>query len=92
MKKIKRKFTADFKLKVILDALKEQQTLSELSQKYELHPNQISIWKTDFLAKAKQTLEIKKAKSTESSPELEEMFAKIGKLQMELDFLKKKLS
>jgi transposase len=66
MKNIKRKFTPDFKLKVILDALKEQHTLSELSQKYELHPNQISIWKTDFLAKAKQVMETKKSRPTES--------------------------
>ncbi|MFC3813308.1 transposase [Lacihabitans lacunae] len=92
MENIKRKFTSDFKLKVILEALKEQQTLAELSQKYELHPNQISVWKTEFLAKAKQTLELKKPKPSDSSPELEQMFAKIGKLQMELDYLKKKLS
>ncbi|MFC3813317.1 transposase [Lacihabitans lacunae] len=59
MKNIKRKFTSDFKLKVILEALKEQQTLAELSQKYELHPNQISVWKTEFLAKA--NFRIKKA-------------------------------
>jgi transposase len=92
MKNIKRKFTTDFKLKVILDALKEQQTLSEPSQKYELHPNQISIWKTDFLAKAKQVLETKKQKPTDSEQEQTDLFAKIGKLQMELDYLKKKLS
>lgn len=92
MKNIKRKFTPDFKLKVILDALKEQQTLSELSQKYELHPNQISIWKTDFLAKAKQVLETKKQQPTDSDQEQNDLFAKIGKLQMELDYLKKKLS
>lgn len=92
MKNVKRKFTPDFKLKVILDALKEQQTLSELSQKYELHPNQISIWKAGFLAKAKQVLESKKQKSTDSGQDQNDLFAKIGKLQMELDYLKKKLS
>lgn len=92
MKNIKRKFTPDFKLKVVLDALKEQQTLSELSQKYELHPNQISIWKTDFLAKAKQVMETKKSRPTGSEQDQNELFAKIGKLQMELDYLKKKLS
>lgn len=92
MKNIKRKFTPDFKLKVILDALKEQQTLSELSQKYALHPNQISIWKTDFLAKAKQVLETKKTKPAGPEHDQDELFAKIGKLQIELDYLKKKLS
>lgn len=92
MKNIKRKFTPDFKLKVVSDALKEQQTLSELSQKYELHPNQISIWKTDFLAKAKQVMETKKSRPTGLEQDQNELFAKIGKLQMELDYLKKKLS
>lgn len=92
MKNIKRKFTPDFKLKVVLEALKEQQTLRELSQKYELHPNQISIWKTDFLAKAKQFMEAKKSRPTGSEQDQNELFAKIGKLQMELDYLKKKLS
>ncbi|MBK6978337.1 MAG: transposase [Cytophagaceae bacterium] len=48
MRNVKRKFTPDFKLKVILDALSEKQTLSELSQKYKLHSNQISLWKQDF--------------------------------------------
>ncbi len=43
MKK-RRKLSADFKAKVALEALKEQQTLQELAQKYELHPNQISAW------------------------------------------------
>ncbi|NBA84988.1 transposase [Emticicia sp. CRIBPO] len=48
MKKTKRKFSVDFKLKVILDALTEKETLSALSQKYDLHSNQISHWKQDF--------------------------------------------
>lgn len=92
MKNVKRKFTSDFKLKVILDTLTEKQTLAELSQKYELHPNQISLWKTDFLVKAKQVMEIKKEKVGKNDSEQDELFAKIGKLQMEIDFLKKKLS
>lgn len=92
MKNVKRKFTSDFKLKVILDTLTEKQTLTELSQKYELHPNQISLWKTDFLVKAKQVMEIKKEKVGKNDSEQDELFAKIGKLQMEIDFLKKKLS
>ena len=86
---MKCKFTSEFKLKVILDSLQEKQTLSELSQKYELHPNQISLWKIDFLEKAKQILEVKKEKLPQEEHDLKDLFAKIGKLQMELDFLKK---
>ncbi len=92
MKKTKRKFTSDFKLKVILDALTERETLSVLSQKHDLHPNQISLWKQDFLDKAKQTFELKKEKPVKEGQEVDALFSKIGQLQMEVDFLKKKLS
>ena len=49
-----RKFTASFKAKVVLEALKERKSLSELAQQYELHPNQISKWKQEFLQGADQ--------------------------------------
>lgn len=89
MKRTKRKFTSDFKLKVILEALTERETLAVLSQKYNLHPNQISIWKQDFLEKVKQTLELKKESTDKEKQDLDALYSKIGQLQMELDFLKK---
>jgi transposase-like protein len=49
MKRKRRTFSAEFKLKDILAALQERETLSELSQKYDLRPNQISKWKIHFL-------------------------------------------
>jgi transposase len=92
MKRKRRTFSADFKLKVILAAVQERETLSELSQKYDLHPNQISKWKTEFLDNAAQYLKSpgKNSKDKESV-DVNELYAKIGQLQMELDFLKKKL-
>lgn len=54
MKKTRRKFTASFKTKVVLEALKERQTVQELAEKHKLHPNQISAWKKEFLANAEQ--------------------------------------
>jgi len=92
MKRKRRKFSSEFKLKVILEALSERSTLSELSQKYELHPNQISKWKQDFLSKAKSVMDSELPKSKESPSEnAKELYSKIGQLQMELDYLKKKL-
>lgn len=92
MGKKRRRFTAEFKLKVVLEALKERHSLNEISQKYQLHPNQVSKWKTDFLA---QSLDFMNHQMSSSKPEndveKEQLFAKVGKLQMELDFLKKKL-
>ena len=52
MSKKRRKFTREFKARVALDALREQLTLAELANKYNLHPNQISAWKKQ----AKQSL------------------------------------
>ena len=49
-----RKFTSSFKTKVVLEAIKERKSLSELAQQYELHPNQISKWKQEFLQGADQ--------------------------------------
>lgn len=93
MKRKRRTFSAEFKLKVILAALQERETLSELAQKYDLHPNQISKWKTDFLDNATQYMKSSgKQGKDEDQVELTELYAKIGQLQMELDFFKKKLS
>ena len=92
MKKKRRKFSVEFKLKVILESLKEREGLSALAQRYELHPNQISKWKSEFLDNAAVYMKKPSAvKPDASSEELKELYAKIGQLQMEIDFLKKKL-
>lgn len=92
MKKSRRKFSSSFKAKVAIEALKERQTLSQLAQKYELHPNQISQWKQELLSGAEQVFSSKKKKPTpEPSTPTKELYAKIGQLEMERDFLKKSL-
>jgi len=92
MKRKRRTFKSEFKLKVILAALQERESLSELAQKYDLHPNQISKWKTDFLDNAAHYMKSSnKQNKDENGVEVNELYAKIGQLQMELDFLKKKL-
>lgn len=93
MKKPRRKFSKDFKLKVVLEALKERSTAKELCEKYELHPNQISSWKREFLEKAAQVMDSPHPKQAEEELEKEKakLYAKIGQLQMEVEYLKKKL-
>jgi len=63
----RRKFTSKFKTKVVLEALKERQSLAELAQKYQLHPNQISTWKKEFLAGGKQNRTLSRSQSWISS-------------------------
>lgn len=92
MRRKRRTFSSKFKLKVILDCLKERESLSELSQKYDLHQNQISKWKNDFIENAKLNLAASnKSQENKKDQDIEKLYGKIGKLQMEVDFLKKKL-
>jgi len=56
-KKSRRKFSADFKAKVALEAIRERHTVEELARKHELHPTQINTWKKEFLSKAAAVFE-----------------------------------
>ena len=85
----RRKFTSKFKTKVVLEALRERNTLAEIAQKYEIHPNQISQWKREFLDGADQVFEKgKTSKKTEAEQEKDKYLKTIGQLKMEVDFLK----
>lgn len=94
MSKTRRKYSADFKLKVVLDMLKGAETISEIAHKYGVHPTQIPKWKRKFLEEAPEIFSDKSSKETkdrEHRDQIEtELYKKIGQLQIELDFLKKK--
>lgn len=90
MKKTRRKFSPAFKVKVVLEALSERCTLSELAQKYELHPNVIANWKKEFLEKAVTVFD--QPDSDKDAQKIQdELYQSIGKLKTENDWLKKKL-
>lgn len=91
MRRKRRKFSSSFKTEVALAAIKERKTLGELSKHYELHPNQISKWKQEFLINASSIFETPNKKSEEPTIELQVLYAKIGQLEMEREFLKKSL-
>lgn len=93
MKKSRRKFSSKFKTKVVLEALKEREKIQQLASRYELHPNQISIWKQQFLEGSERVFEEKlQSKAKESEQIQEKLYKKIGQLQVENDFLKKVLA
>jgi len=87
----RRKFTPKFKTKVVLEALKERQSLSELAQKYELSAAQISKWKGDFLANSESVFAKKQPVVNEAAQERDRLLKTIGELKVENDFLKKNL-
>jgi len=91
MRKTRRKFTSEFKTKVAIEAIKERYTLSELAKRFELHPNQISMWKHEFLDKSTSVFDKKSTTKQEDVVDVEKLYSKIGKLEMERDFLKKNL-
>ena len=93
MRKSRRKFDSAFKAKVAIEALKERQTLSELALKFDLHPNQISLWKQEFIEHSSRVFD-EKSKSVAHTPkvDVDKLYSKIGELEMEKDFLKKSLS
>lgn len=91
MKKTRRKFTVEFKTKVAVEAIKERQTISELGERYELHPTQINQWKREFLENATLAFSNEKEKEKETEVDVEKLYSKIGQLEMERDFLKKSL-
>jgi len=87
-KQSRRKFSAEFKTKVALEAVKNQQTLAELSAKFEVSPGVISRWKGELLENLASTFE-KKEGSEKDSVNVEELYAQIGQLKVENDWLKK---
>ena len=90
MKKTRRKFASSFKAKVAIAALKERESLAELSKRYDVHPTMISKWKLEFLEKSEGVFDMKS--DEESGVDADKLYAKIGQLEMENDFLKKSLN
>ena len=84
-KRPRRNHSATFKAKVALAAIKGEQTMVELSERFQVHPNQITEWKKQLLDRAEEVFE--RGKKTEAVPSIKELHAKIGQLAMENDFL-----
>ena len=81
MKQKRRKFSGAFKAKIAIEALKERETLAELSKRFEVHPNMISKWKQEFLERSGEIFDKKSEADSEVDPE--KLYAKIGKINPE---------
>lgn len=91
MKQKRRKHSAAFKTKAVLEMIKGGETMSALGSKYEVHPTMLTKWRREFLEKAPEIFSERLSKSEKvHEHENEELYKKIGQLQVELDWLKKK--
>lgn len=92
MEKSKRKFSAEFKLKVALEALQERESMKSLCLRYSLSPNQINEWNKRLKASGASVFGRERASSEDSDKRLiAELYRQIGELKVDCDFLKKKL-
>ena len=90
MRKERRRFSAAFKIKVALEAIKEKEMVQQLASKVEVHPNQINQWKREFLEGAEQIFSKKKAEEkANDEQDKDQLYSKIRRLQAKVDFLKK---
>ncbi len=91
MKK-RRRFTAAFKSKVALEALREDRPLSEIASRHRVHPNQVGNWKRQAIAGLAATFgEKSSGRSRDTEEEIRDLHAKIGELTIERDFLSRGL-
>jgi len=88
----RRNHSAAFKAKVALAAVKGEKTLAELAEQFDVHPNQITQWKTQLLEGASGVFGECKAEPAEAAVDLKALHAKIGELTLENDFLESALT
>ena len=91
-KRSRRTHSPTFKAKVALAAIKGEKTLSELAQQFDVHPNQITTWRSQLLEGAADVFGQDKAVAAEPTVDLKALHAKIGELALENDFLSGALS
>jgi putative transposase len=90
----RRRFSPTFKAKVALEAVQGLKTISELAQKHKLHPTQINLWKKQLVEGAENFFAEggRQAKAENNEPQVTELYEQIGRLNVQLEWLKKKVA
>ncbi len=84
-------FSSQFKAKVALEALRGVKTVNEIAQEFGVHPTQVGLWKKELQEQAAGLFDAKRGpKPVDQSASPERLYSEIGRLKMELDWLKKK--
>lgn len=84
-------YPKEFRARVALEAIKEQKTIAELSSEYEVHSNLVTRWKKQLLSNSADIFAKKSDADPNGKQELDNLYKQIGKQQVEIDWLKKKL-
>ena len=91
MKRQRKQYSADLKAKIAVEAVKGQRTIQEIASHYGIHPNQVSQWKKQLLEGASEVFSHGRDQAGEADEQMKaELYQQVGKLQVELDWLKKK--
>ena len=92
MSEVKRKvYSGEFKAKVGLEAIRGERTINEIGRDYGVHPIQVGMWKKEILVRAGTLFEGKRGPKPVDGPgDTERLYGEIGRLKMDLDWLKKK--
>jgi len=93
MENKRKMYSSTFKGKVALEAAKEIKTINVLASEYGVHPNQIGNWKKRLKEGIPEIFNVKRGKSKKNVDMMEsKLYEEIGRLKIELDWLKKKLT
>ena len=91
MKRQRKQYSADLKAKIAIEAVKGQRTIQEIASHYSIHPSQVTQWKKQLLESAGDIFSSGRDHATEADELMKaELYQQVGKLQVELDWLKKK--
>jgi transposase-like protein len=91
MKRQRKQYSADLKTKIAVEAVKGQRTIQEIASHYGIHPTMVTHWKKQLLDGAVEVFSNGKIREAEADEQQKaELYQQIGKLQMEVDWLKKK--
>jgi transposase-like protein len=88
----RKRYNPQFKAKVALAALKNEETTSELSARFGVHPTMIASWKRTLLDGAPDIFDKGQKSRKQTEEHVDELYKQIGRLKVERDFLSKKLS